>query len=99
MTLEQLLHEKRDDIERIATHYGAHTIRIFGSVARGEAGPESDVDFLVDVGSDMILIPAHYETILGTVILNEVKNLREVCGEILHSLRSFRMTGMSLIFN
>ena len=52
MTIEQLLHEKRDDIERIATHHGAHNIRIFGSVARGEAGPESDIDFLVNVGSD-----------------------------------------------
>ena len=53
MTVEQLLHEKRDDIERIATHHdGAHNIRVFGSVARGEAGPESDIDFLVDVGSD-----------------------------------------------
>ena len=54
---------------------------------------------VVDHDRGLILIPVHYETILGTVILNEVKNLREVCGEILHSLRSFRMTGMSLIFN
>jgi predicted nucleotidyltransferase len=31
--------------------HGAYNVRIFGSVARGEAGPRSDLDFLVDVGS------------------------------------------------
>ena len=30
-----------------ATKYGARNVRLFGSVARGEAGPGSDVDFLV----------------------------------------------------
>ena len=50
VTLEQLLHEKRDDIKRIAARHGAHNIRVFGSVARGEAGPESDIDILIDVG-------------------------------------------------
>ena len=39
---------KRDDIERVAAAHGARNIRIFGSVARGEAGPQSDVDFLID---------------------------------------------------
>ena len=50
VTLEQLLHEKRDDIKRIAARHGASNIRVFGSVARGEAGPESDIDILIDVG-------------------------------------------------
>src|SRR5919109_2387015 len=50
MMLEQLLHEKRDDIKRIAARHGAYNIRVFGSVARGEAGPESDIDLLIDVG-------------------------------------------------
>jgi uncharacterized protein len=27
-----------------------HTVRVFGSVARGEAGPDSDVDFLIEAG-------------------------------------------------
>ena len=49
-TLEQLLREKRDDIQRIAARHGAYNIRVFGSVARGEAGPESDIDILIDVG-------------------------------------------------
>ena len=50
MTLAELLHEKRDDVRRIAEKHGAHNVRVFGSVARGEAGPDSDVDLLVDVG-------------------------------------------------
>jgi uncharacterized protein len=50
VTLDQLLREKRDDIKRIAARHGAYNIRVFGSVARGEAGPESDLDILIDVG-------------------------------------------------
>ena len=50
MNIEQFLHEKRDDIHAIAAKHGAYNIRIFGSVVRGEAGPDSDIDFLVDAG-------------------------------------------------
>lgn len=50
MDIEQLLNEKRDDIRTIASKHGAYNIRIFGSVVRGEAGPDSDIDFLIDVG-------------------------------------------------
>ena len=49
MTLEQLIQEKRDEIQHIAAKHGASNIRVFGSVARGEAGPESDIDLLIDV--------------------------------------------------
>jgi uncharacterized protein len=51
MTLEQL-HEKRDDIRRIAAKHGARNIRVFGSVARGEAGSESDLDLLIETGPE-----------------------------------------------
>ena len=50
MTIEQLLREKRDNIRSIAAKHGAYNVRIFGSVIRGEAGPDSDIDFLIDVG-------------------------------------------------
>jgi len=50
MNIEQLLHGRRDEIRNIAAKHGAYNIRIFGSAARGEAGPESDIDFLIDVG-------------------------------------------------
>lgn len=43
------LQEKREDILRIAERHGAYNVRVFGSVARGEARPDSDVDFLIDV--------------------------------------------------
>lgn len=48
MTIDQLLREKRDEIQRIAAKHGARNVRIFGSIARGDAHPESDVDLLVD---------------------------------------------------
>ena len=50
MGIEQLLKEKRKEILAIAERHGAYNIRIFGSVARGEATPDSDIDLLVEVG-------------------------------------------------
>ena len=44
-----LLKERRDEIIRIAKRHGADNVRVFGSVARGEADPESDIDILVDM--------------------------------------------------
>ncbi len=41
--------KKRLEIIRLASQHGARNIRIFGSVARDEAGPDSDIDFLVDL--------------------------------------------------
>ena len=49
MTLEQVLESKREDILRIAARYGAHDVRVFGSLARGKADAASDVDFLVEL--------------------------------------------------
>jgi predicted nucleotidyltransferase len=43
------LQEKRGTILQIAAKHGAHNIRVFGSVARGEADEQSDIDFLVDL--------------------------------------------------
>lgn len=44
-----LIKNKRKDILRIAARYGARNVRIFGSIVRGEATIDSDVDFLVDM--------------------------------------------------
>ncbi len=49
MPLNELLQEKREDILRIASKRGASNIRVFGSVARGEADSKSDIDLLVDL--------------------------------------------------
>jgi predicted nucleotidyltransferase len=43
----QNLQEKRDAILEIARRYGAHDVRVFGSVARGDATEESDLDLIV----------------------------------------------------
>ena len=50
MGLPDVVSGKRNDILRIAAKHGVQRIRVFGSVARGDAGPKSDVDFLIDVG-------------------------------------------------
>jgi predicted nucleotidyltransferase len=50
VTMGQLLREKSGEIRQIAARHGAHNIRVFGSVARGEAGAESDIDLLIDTG-------------------------------------------------
>lgn len=42
------LHRQRAAIEAACKQYGARRIRVFGSVARGEDRPDSDIDFLVD---------------------------------------------------
>lgn len=52
MGIAEVLQDKREDILRVAARHGAYNLRVFGSVARGEAGPDSDVDFLVDGGPD-----------------------------------------------
>ena len=49
MGIEEILKAKRDEILRIAAEHGAHNVRVFGSVARGDARPDSDVDFLVQM--------------------------------------------------
>ena len=69
MGIADLLKFKRPEILRLAQAHGAHNVRIFGSVARGEARPESDVDFLVEMDSgrsllDLIELSQDLETLL-----------------------------------
>ena len=45
---ERLIQEKRDEIIAIADKHGAYNLRIFGSIARGEATEKSDIDLLID---------------------------------------------------
>lgn len=49
MTLHELRTRHSSEILAIARRYGASNLRVFGPVARGDAGPESDVDFLVEL--------------------------------------------------
>lgn len=43
----QDLRARRADIIALAERYGAYNVRVFGSVARGEAGVDSDIDLIV----------------------------------------------------
>jgi len=49
LSIEDLLKFKRHEIIDIAARHGARNVRIFGSVVRGEARPESDLDLLVEL--------------------------------------------------
>lgn len=44
------LESLKPQIREICDRHGVQTVRVFGSVARGEAGPGSDLDLLVTVG-------------------------------------------------
>ena len=56
MVPADILKTKREDVLRIAQKRGACRIRVFGSVARGDARPESDIDFLVEMEPGRSLI-------------------------------------------
>ena len=55
MTVSDVLGNCREELLRITDRYGARDIRVFGSLARGEAGPESDVDLLVKLDPGVTL--------------------------------------------
>jgi uncharacterized protein len=48
MGIEEL-RSRRDEILRITAKHGAWNVRVFGSMARGDADERSDIDFLVDL--------------------------------------------------
>ena len=56
MGIADLLKFKRPEILRLAQEHGAHNVRIFGSVARGEAHADSDIDFLVEMENGRSLL-------------------------------------------
>ena len=56
MGIKDILHDKRRQILEIAARHGAHQVRVIGSVARGDARPDSDVDFLVQLDPDRSLL-------------------------------------------
>jgi predicted nucleotidyltransferase len=74
--------DNRDEILRIAAKYGAHDVRVFGSVARGEEREDSDLDLLVEFEAGRSLLDhaglvLELEALLGrTVDIGTPKGLR-----------------------
>ena len=67
----QRVRRRRDDIVAAAAAHGVSGLRVFGSVARGEDRPDSDVDLLADLPTGMSLfglgrVQADLEAIVGT---------------------------------
>ncbi|HIK24041.1 MAG TPA: nucleotidyltransferase family protein [Thermosynechococcus sp. M3746_W2019_013] len=56
MTVNELVKAKREEILRITAKYGAHNVRVFGSVARGEADEQSDIDLIVEFEPERSLL-------------------------------------------
>lgn len=83
------LRARRSEILRIAERRGAHNIRIFGSVARGDASIDSDVDLLVEMEPgrtvlDLSELILDLEESLGRhVDVVELRSLTPETGQIL----------------
>ena len=61
---------RRDEILRICESHGGYNVRVFGSVARGDSKPQSDLDLLVELDEqhsllDRIAIMQDLEEYLG----------------------------------
>ncbi len=72
--LAQLLQVKRAEILEAAVRNGASDIRVFGSIARGDAHDESDIDFLVEFEKgrsalDKVGLIEELEQLLGSKVL------------------------------
>ncbi len=84
MGIEEILLPFREEILKIAAKYGAYNIRVFGSVARGEARHNSDVDFLVEMETgrnllDRIGLKQDLEELLGrSVDIAKTSNLHDL---------------------
>lgn len=46
--IDGIIGDKREQVLKLARQNGVYNVRVFGSAARGEAGPDSDLDLLVD---------------------------------------------------
>jgi predicted nucleotidyltransferase len=56
MSPETILKARRDQILNLCAKYGASNVRVFGSVARGEADESSDIDLIVDFDPERSLL-------------------------------------------
>ena len=65
--------QRRDEIDRIAARHGARDVRLFGSVVRGDAEADSDLDVLVQLDPersllDQVALKRDLESLLGCAV-------------------------------
>jgi predicted nucleotidyltransferase len=70
MGIQEIISARRADVLAAAKRHGVTSIKVFGSVARGDARDDSDVDFLVEVG------PHHSAFFPGGLVMD----LEEILG-------------------
>ena len=73
MAIDSVLQGRREEILEIAHRYGANNVRVFGSRARGEGRPDSDIDILIAVGErtsllDIIAIQQDLEDLFSSSV-------------------------------
>jgi predicted nucleotidyltransferase len=70
MVVDEQIRSRRDEILHIARANGATRVRVFGSIARGTARPDSDLDLLLELEPgrhllDLVAIKQDLEDLLG----------------------------------
>ena len=90
MDLQSLLYQNRERVLETAARYGAYNVRLFGSVARGEATEGSDIDLLVSMQPGRSLMDLggllyELQNLLGVEVdIVTEKGLRErICERVL----------------
>ena len=93
--ISNISQEQRQKILQIAASHGARDVRIFGSMARGEARPDSDLDLLVklDPGQsllDIIALKQDLEDLIGRKVdvLTEAAISPYIREQVLENARS-----------
>lgn len=71
--LRELVDAHRDEIKAIVARHHGRSVALFGSVARGDERPDSDIDFLVELAPDarpfeVLAIGADLEEALGVKV-------------------------------
>ncbi len=71
-TREQILGVLAKEMPQLARRYPIHSLALFGSYARGDFGPSSDVDLVVDVepsvGLEFVTLADELEELLGVKV-------------------------------
>lgn len=70
--LRDLLRTRRAEVAAVLDQYGAFDVKLFGSVARGDAGPRSDIDLMISIDAP------EYEQVVSMLGLTE--ELSELLG-------------------